>query len=61
MWAAVDSLHDIVWLLLSHRVPLAVAVATTIIVALPIVVIVVAWEVAALLFFFVRPSLHHVA
>jgi hypothetical protein len=57
--AAVDSPDDIVWLSLAHRVPLATA-AATIIVTLPVVVIIAAWEATELLFFLVSPSLHHV-
>ena len=56
---AVDSPDNVVWLAFAHLVPLAVA-AAMIIVALPVVVVVAACEVAAFLFFFVRPTFHHV-
>jgi len=50
----------IVWLALARGIPL-VAGPSTVVVALPIVVVVRAWEVAALLLLFVSPTLHHVA
>jgi hypothetical protein len=56
---AIDSPNNIVSLAFAHLVPLAVA-AAMIIVAIPIVVIVSAWEAAAFLFFLVHPELHHV-
>ena len=56
---AIDSPNNIVSIAFTHLVLLAVA-ATMIIVAIPIVVIVSAWEAAPFLFFLVRPELHHV-
>ena len=50
---------SIVRLALARRIPLVVG-PSTIIVALPIVVVVTAWEATAFLLFFVRPMLHHV-
>jgi hypothetical protein len=44
---------------LAHRIPL-VAVAPTIVVALPVVVIIVIGEATAFLFLLVRPALYHV-
>ena len=57
--AAINSPDDIVWLTFARGIPLVTA-ASTIIVALPIIVIVAALEAAALLFLFVCPSLHHI-
>ena len=58
--SAIHSPDSIVRLALACRIPL-VAGPSTVIVMLPIVVIVMAWEAAALLFLFVCPALHHVA
>ena len=57
--AVINSPDNIVWLTFTYGVPLATA-ATMIIVAIPIVVIVSAWEAAPFLFFLVRLELHHV-
>ena len=45
--------------MLTRRIPL-VAGPSTVIVALPIVVVVAAWEATTFLLFFVCPALHHV-
>ena len=58
--SAIHSADNIVWLALAHGIPL-VAGPSTIVVALPIVVVITSWEAAALLFFFVWPMLPHVA
>ena len=58
--AVINSPDNIVWLTFTYGVPLATA-ATMIVVALPNVVIVAAWEAAAFLFFLISPMLHHVA
>ena len=50
----------IIWLALARGIPLVVG-SSTVIVALPIVVVVTAWEAIAFLLFFVRPALHHVS
>ena len=60
MRGTIGSPNDIVWLSLSHGVPLATA-AVTIVAALPIVIIVAARKAAVFLFFLVYPMLHHVA
>ena len=59
-WSAIHSPDSIVRLALARRIPL-VAGPSTIVVALPIVVVITSWEAAALLFFFVWPMLPHVA
>jgi len=58
--SAIHGANDIVWLALARWIPLVVG-PSTVIVALPIVVVVTAWEAAALLLLFVFPALHHVA
>ena len=57
---AIHSADCVVRLALARRIPL-VAGPSTVIVALPIVVIVAAWEATAFLLFFVHPTLHHVS
>ena len=57
---AIHSADNIVWLALVRRIPLVTG-ASTIIVALPIVVVVMAWEAVVLLFLLVCLALHHVA
>ena len=57
---AIHSADCIVRLTLARRIPL-VARPSTIVVALPIVVVVATREAAAFLLFFVRPVLHHVS
>ena len=57
--SAIHSADCIVWLALAHRNPL-VAGASTVVVALPIVVVVVAGEATAFLLLFICPVLHHV-
>jgi len=57
---AIHSADCIVRLTLAHMIPL-VARPSTVIVALPIVVVVATREAAAFLLFFVRPVLHHVS
>ena len=58
--AEIDSPDDIVWLTFAHGIPL-VTVASTIIVALPVVVIVAMRKATAFLFHLVCPVLHNVA
>ena len=60
MRSAIHGADGIVWLALAHWIPL-VAGLSTVVVVLPIVVVVTAWETAALLLLFVCPTLHHVA
>jgi len=50
----------VIKLALARRIPL-VAGPSTVIVTLPFIVIVTAWEAAAFLLFFVGPALHHVS
>ena len=57
---AIHSADCVVRLTLARRIPLVVG-PSTVVVALPIVVVVMAWGVTAFLFFFVRPALHHVS
>ena len=57
---AIHSPDSIVRFALARRIPL-VAGPSAVIVTLPIVVIVTAWEAAAFLLFFVVPALHHVS
>ena len=57
---AIHSADSVIRLTLTHRIPL-VAVPSTVIVALPVVVIVTAWEAAVFLLFFVGLALHHVS
>ena len=59
-WSAIHGADGIVWLALAHWIPL-VAGPSTVVVVLPIVVVVTAWEVIAFLLLFVRPALHHVS
>ena len=59
MWGAIRSADSVIRLAFTRRIPL-VARPPTVIVALPIVVVVTAWELTAFLLLFVRPSLHHV-
>ena len=56
---AIHSVDGIVWLALARRIPL-VARASTVVVALPIVVVVAAGEVTAFLLLFVSLALHHI-
>ena len=58
-WGAIHSADCIVRLTLARRIPL-VARPSTVVVALPIVVVVMAWEATAFLLFFIGPVLHHV-
>ena len=60
MRGVIHSADCIVRLALARRIPL-VAGPSTVIVTLPIVVIVAAWEAAAFLLMFVYPALHHVS
>ena len=56
----IHSADSIVRLALAHRIPL-VAGPSTVVVTLPIVVVVAAWEADAFLLLFVCPALHHVS
>ena len=56
---AIHSADNIIRLALVHRIPL-VAGASTIIIALPIVVVVAAGKATAFLLLFICPALHHV-
>ena len=58
--SVIHDAHSVIWLVLARRIPL-VAGPSTVVVAVPIVVIVTLWEAAVLLFLFVCPTLHHVA
>jgi hypothetical protein len=58
--SVIHGADNVIWLALARRIPL-VAGPSTIVVALPIVVVITSWEAAALLFFFVWPMLPHVA
>ena len=57
---AIHSADCIDRLTLVRRIPL-IAGPSTVIVTLPIVVVVTAWEAVAFLLFFVGPALHHVS
>ena len=57
---AIHSADCVVRLTLARRIPL-VAGPSTVVVALPIVVVVVAGEVTVFMLFFVCPALHHVS
>ena len=59
-WGAIHSTDCIIRIMLTHRIPL-VARPSTVVVALPIVVVVAAWKATAFLLFFVLPTLHHVS
>ena len=56
---AVHGADSIVWLALARRIPLVTG-PSTVIVTIPIVVVVTAWEATALLFLLICPTLHHV-
>ena len=58
--SAIHDAHSVIWLVLARRIPL-VDGPSTVIVALPVVVVVTAQETAALLILFICPALHHVA
>jgi len=60
MWGVIHSADSIVRLAFTRRITL-VAGPSTVVVALPIVVVVTAWEATAFLLFFVRLVLHHVS
>ena len=57
---AIHSANCIVKLALAPRIPL-VARASTVVVALPIVVVVAAGEATMFLLFFLSPALHHIS
>ena len=57
---AIHGADSVIRLALTRRIPLVTG-PSTVVVALPIVVVVTAWEATAFLLFFVRPSLHHVS
>ena len=59
MRSVIHGADGIVWLAFACRIPL-VNRPSTVIVALPIVVVVTAWEAAVILFLLVYPALHHV-
>ena len=59
-WVTIHGTDGVVRLALMRRI-LLVTGPSMVVVALPIVVIVTAWEANAFLLFFVRPSLHHVS
>ena len=56
---AIHSADNVVRLALARGIPLA-ARPSMVVVALPVVVVVSAWEATAFLLFFIRPALHHV-
>ena len=56
---AIHSAYSVIRLALTRRIPLVTG-PSTVVVALPIVVVVAAWEAAAFLLLFVCPALHHV-
>ena len=56
---AIHSADCIVWLALAHRIPL-VARASTVVMALPTVVVVAAGKATAFLLLFICLALHHV-
>ena len=60
MRSAIHSVDGVVRLAFMRRIPLVTG-PSTVIVALPIVVVVTTWEAAVLLLLFVCPALHHVA
>ena len=57
---AIHSADSVIRLAFSCRIPL-VAGPSTVVVTLPVVVIVTAWEAAAFLLLFVCPALQHVS
>ena len=57
---AIQGADSVVRLALTRRTPLVTG-PSTVVVALPIVVVVTAWEAAAFLLLFICPTLHHVA
>ena len=59
-WGAIHSTDSVIRFALTCGIPL-VAGASTVVAALPIVVIVAAWEAAVFLLMFVYPALHHVS
>ena len=60
MRCVIHSTDSVVGLMLTRRIPL-VAGPSTIVVALPVVVIVAAGKATAFLLLFIRPALHHVS
>ena len=56
----IHSADSVVRLAFTRRIPL-VARPFTVIVALPVVVVVTAWEAIAFLLFFIRLALHHIS
>ena len=59
-WTAIHGAESVVRLALARRIPLVTG-PSMVIVALPIVVVVTAWEATAFLLLFVCPVLHHVS
>ena len=57
---AIHSANSVVRLAFTHRIPLVIG-PSTVVVALPIVVVVTAWEATAFLLFFMCPVLNHVS
>ena len=58
--SAIHGADGVIRLALTRGIPLVTG-PSTVVVALPIVVVVTAWEATAFLLFFVRPTLHHVS
>ena len=59
-WGAIHSAYSVIRLALTRRIPLVTG-PSTVVVALPIVVVVAAWKATVFLLFFVLPTLHHVS
>ena len=57
---AIHSAYSVIRLALTCRIPLVTG-PSMVVVALPIVVVVAAWEATAFLLFFACPMLHHVS
>ena len=57
---AIHSADGVIRLAFMCRIPL-VAGPSTVVVALPVVIVVTAWKATAFLLFFVCPALHHVS
>ena len=60
MRGAIHSADSVIRLAFTRRIPLVVG-RSTVVVALPVVVGVMAWKATAFLLFFVCPALHHVS
>ena len=60
MRGAIYGADSVVRLVLTRGIPLVTG-PSTVVVALPIIVVVMAWEATAFFLLFVRPALHHIS